>query len=72
MLIITRRVNESFTIEPSPGLHPDMTLKEVFAQGGIEVRVLHSGRSRVRLAVQAPSQLEIWRSAIVVDTEDEP
>ncbi|HVY64603.1 MAG TPA: carbon storage regulator [Gammaproteobacteria bacterium] len=61
MLVITRRENESITIVLADGVDPDLTLRDAFRQGPIEVRVVHVSGGRVRIAVSAPPELKIWR-----------
>lgn len=61
MLIIKRRVNEFFSIEPAEGTDRSLTIEDLFAGGCIEVRVLDAGKNQVKLAIEAPAQLKIWR-----------
>lgn len=61
MLVISRRKNETITIEPIDGLDPTMTLERAFQDGPIEIRLVHVSSSRVRLAIEAPQELRIWR-----------
>lgn len=61
MLVITRRENESITIALADGIDPDLTLRDAFRRGPIEVRVVHVGAGRIRIAVCAPPELKIWR-----------
>ena len=44
-----------------------MTLKDLFEQGPIEITVFATGEKRVKMGVQAPTQLVIWRK----DGEDQ-
>jgi hypothetical protein len=44
MLIVTRKTDESITIEPLDGVDPEMTLGEVFRNGPIEVKVIRINR----------------------------
>ena len=61
MLIVTRKADESITIEPLDGIDPEMTLGEAFRNGPIEIRLIRINRSRVRLAIEAPSEFLVWR-----------
>lgn len=61
MLIIKRKVNEFFTIEPVEGTDRSLTIEDLFTGGCIEVRLLDIGTKRVTLAIEAPKQLKIWR-----------
>jgi sRNA-binding carbon storage regulator CsrA len=38
-----------------------MTLADLFSGGPIEITIFSSGGSRVKMGVQAPEQLSIWR-----------
>ncbi len=61
MLIVTRRDAESIEIRPADDIDPEMTLADLFRDGPIEITVFSSGGNRVKMGVQAPSQLSIWR-----------
>ena len=62
MLVVSRKENESITIEPLEGIDPSLTLCEVFAQGPIRLTLKHVGARRVRILIEAPSALKIMRS----------
>lgn len=62
MLVVSRKENEWVRIEPIEGLDPKLTLRDVFADGPIIVKVMHVGR-RVRLVIDAPPTLKIWRDS---------
>lgn len=62
MLVISRKENESIRIEPVDGLDSSLTLREVFAQGPILLKLTNVGQRRVRIVVEAPSALRITRS----------
>ena len=47
MLVVSRKENESITIEPVDGLDPSLTVREAFAQGSIVITVAHVGPRRV-------------------------
>lgn len=61
MLIVTRKTDESITIGPLDGVDPEMTLGEAFRNGPIEVKLIRINRSRVRLAIDAPAEFQVWR-----------
>lgn len=65
MLIVTRRDSESILISPGDGIDPDMTLRDLFQHGPIEITVFSTGQKRVKMGVQAPTQLSIWRKDVV-------
>ena len=61
MLIVSRRDAESILIRPSDGIDPKMTLADLFKAGPIEITIFSSNGNRVKMGVQAPEQLSIWR-----------
>jgi len=61
MLIVSRKDAESILIQPGEGIDPKMTLADLFRSGPIEITVFSSGANRVKMGVQAPEQLSIWR-----------
>lgn len=63
MLIVSRRNAESIEIRPGEDIDPDMTLADLFRHGPIEITVFSPGGSRVKMGVQAPEQLCIWRKS---------
>ncbi len=63
MLVLSRRFAESISISPADDIDPNMTLKDLFAGGPIEITVLGSGNNRVKMGVKAPDQLSIWRTS---------
>ena len=63
MLIISRKDSESILIRPAEGIDPQMTLGELFQDGPIEITVFAATGNRVKMGVQAPSELSIWRKA---------
>lgn len=62
MLVVTKKENETITIEPGDGVDPALTLREVFAHGPIVLKLTHVGKRRVHIVVEAPSALKILRS----------
>jgi len=65
MLIVSRRDAESILIRPGDGIDPSMTLGDLFSGGPIEITIFSSGNNRVKMGVQAPEQLSIWRKDTV-------
>lgn len=61
MLIVSRRDAESILIRPGDGIDLSMTLGEIFGNGPIEITIFSSNANRVKMGVQAPEQLSIWR-----------
>lgn len=61
MLIVSRRDAESILIRPGDGIDPSMTLADLFAAGPIEITIFSSNNNRVKMGVQAPNELSIWR-----------
>ncbi len=63
MLIVSRRDDESILIRPGDGADPSMTLADLFSNGPIEITIFSSNSKRVKMGVQAPDELMIWRKA---------
>lgn len=61
MLIVSRRDTESILIRPGDDIDPTMTLADLFANGPIEITIFSPDNHRVKMGVQAPQQLSIWR-----------
>ncbi|MBT8085339.1 MAG: carbon storage regulator [Woeseia sp.] len=61
MLIISRKDAESILIRPGEDADPQMTLAELFSNGPIEITVFSATGNRVKMGVQAPTELSIWR-----------
>ena len=61
MLIVSRKDAESILIRPVEDIDPKMTLADLFSNGPIEITIFSSGTNRVKMGVQAPEQLSIWR-----------
>lgn len=60
MLVVSRKPNEAIEIRPTEGAGC-ATLEQVFGQGGITISLVRVGNTRVRVAIDAPPQLKIWR-----------
>lgn len=63
MLIVSRKDAESILIKPGDDIDPSMTLADLFSGGPIEITIFSSNGHRVKMGVQAPEQLSIWRKA---------
>jgi len=61
MLVVSRRSTESILIRPAEDIDPTMTLEDLFANGPIEITVLGGNGRRVKMGVEAPAELCIWR-----------
>ena len=61
MLIVSRRDSESIEIRPNDDIDMSMTLEDLFKTGSIEITIFSSAGNRVKMGVQAPQQLCIWR-----------
>jgi sRNA-binding carbon storage regulator CsrA len=61
MLVVTRRADESIVIAPADGADEAMTLAELFANGPIEITLLGGSGRRVKMGIEAPTQLAIRR-----------
>ena len=61
MLIVSRRNAESILIEPSADIAPDTPVSEVFGDGPIEITIFSGAGHRVKMGVDAPRTLTIWR-----------
>jgi len=62
MLIVSRKDAESIEIRPGDDIDPSMTLADLFSNGPIEITIFSSNNNRVKMGVQAPQQLSIWRT----------
>lgn len=60
MLVVSRKVDETIEIRPREGANGGK-LEEVFARGPIRIQLVRLGRGRVKIGVDAPPELEIWR-----------
>ena len=65
MLIVSRRDAESIEIRPADNIDLSMTLGDLFRGGPIEITIFSSNNNRVKMGVQAPEQLSIWRKKAV-------
>jgi len=65
MLIVSRKDAESIEIRPDDGIDPNITLADLFSNGPIEITIFSSNGNRVKMGVQAPAELCIWRKKAV-------
>lgn len=77
MLIIKRKAQDIITIAPLEGMDLSRPISDLFEDGVIEIKLLEVGRRQVKVAIDAPPQLQIWRGRREPDagqdeTEDEP
>jgi sRNA-binding carbon storage regulator CsrA len=63
VLVISRKENETITIEPFEGVDPAVTLQQVFQHGPIVLTLIRISGSRVRVAIEAPLSFKILRGA---------
>ena len=64
MLIITRRVSQSFVIVPDPGLDPATPIGELFHARPIGVLIAQVVGARVKLSITADQRLLILRQEL--------
>ena len=64
MLIITRRVSQSFIILPDPGLDPATRIGELFQKQPIEVLIARVSGTRVKLSISADERLLVLREEL--------
>ena len=60
MLIISRRLGETIEIRPVEGAE-HLTLFDVFGDGAIRFSATEIHKHSVRIAIDAPPELKIWR-----------
>lgn len=61
MLVVSRRPDESILIKLADGVDGDLRIKDVFANGPIEITLLGGNGRRVKVGIAAPPQLSIRR-----------
>lgn len=61
MLVLSRRADESIVIQPADGADEKMTLKDLFANGPIQITLLGGTGKRVKMGIEAPAELAIRR-----------
>jgi sRNA-binding carbon storage regulator CsrA len=61
MLIIKRKALDVITIAPIDGMDTSRPISEIFDNQVIEIKLLEVGRKQVKVAIDAPPLLQIWR-----------
>lgn len=61
MLVVSRRPDESILIKLADGADGDLKIKDLFANGPIEITLLGGSGRRVKVGIAAPPQLSIRR-----------
>lgn len=59
MLTLTRKENTSLFIEPYEDIDPNMTVAELFADGGIEIYLDKAQHNQIRIGIDAPKALNM-------------
>ena len=70
MLLLSRRPDESFYIGLDPSIPPDLTARELFTQGSIQIKVIASGISFARVGISLPKELRVVRSEHCIATSE--
>jgi len=65
MLALTRKDNEYIVIKPFNDIDPDMTVGELFTDGGIEILINKTSNKEVRIGFAAPDELNIVRGELL-------
>ena len=65
MLILTRRPGESFQIDLSENVSPNLTVAELFCEGPIQIAILDVKGNQVRIGTEASDRLTILRDELV-------
>lgn len=66
MLVISRRPDESLTIDLDRQQPNRLSAADLFRYGPITIKVLSSGHDRARIGIDAPSELIVLRSELDV------
>lgn len=61
MLIIKRKALDIITIAPLEGFDISRPISDLFEGGVIKITMLEVGRRQVKVAIDAPPNLQIWR-----------
>ena len=61
MLVLSRRSHESILIKLADGAAGNLTLRELFVRGPIEIMLLGTDGRRFKMGISAPSELAIRR-----------
>ena len=65
MLSLMRKEKESITIQPDKSLDLNMSIRELFFDGPIEVYVSKISKHQIKLSFDAPRSLNIVRSELL-------
>jgi sRNA-binding carbon storage regulator CsrA len=72
MLIVTRKPGQIVRIKLDPALDPMTPIRDIFAEGPIEVVVARVRDANVRLGLRAPASLVILREELDQPADDMP
>ncbi len=72
MLIIKRKAQDIITIAPKDGIDTSLPIEDLFEGGVIEITLLEVGRRQVKVAIDAPEKLQIWRGRKEPRDDDAP
>ena len=72
MLIIKRKAQDIITIAPMDGFDTSRPIQDLFEGGVIEIKLLEVGRRQVKVAIDAPQNLQIWRGRKDAQPDDTP
>lgn len=72
MLIIKRKAQDIITIAPMDGFDTSRPISDLFEGGVIEIKLLEVGRRQVKVAIDAPQNLQIWRGRKDSPSDDTP
>lgn len=61
MLVVSRRPDESILIKLAEGVDGDLKIKDLFANGPIEIMLLGGNGRRMKVGIAAPPELSIRR-----------
>jgi len=67
MLTLQRNEGEIITIFPSDDLAPSLTVKKLFQNNHIIINVSKVGHYEVRLGINAPKELLIFRNELMME-----
>jgi len=65
MLVLSRRQGESFYLQLSDDVDPDMTVAELFASGPMELKLLQLKSNQARFGFVIPQAINVLREELV-------
>lgn len=65
MLVLTRKPGQKFRILPGKGIDPNLTVRELFEKGPIEIIVTQIQGMQVKLGITAPREVLVLRDELV-------